>query len=78
MIKKIIEHKLLKTVVELIVLGIFAWTFTVVRDLPGVYITKVEAHQIRAELKDEIKMHLAPIRSQVQSIYDHLIKKKEG
>ena len=73
MIKKIIEHKMLKVILELIILGIFAWTFTQVRDIPGTYITRVEAGQNIKELKIDINETLDPIRQQVQQIYNHLL-----
>ena len=74
MIKKLIEHRMFKVILELIILGIFAWTFTQVRDIPGTYITRVEAGQNIRELKVDINETLDPIRQQVQQIYDHLLR----
>ena len=76
MIKKLIEHKSFKTIIELIVLGIFAWTFTQVRDLPTTYATKAEATQIKVELKVDLDRAIDPIREQVQQIYNHLLGAK--
>jgi acetolactate synthase regulatory subunit len=76
MIKKLIEHKSFKVVIELIVLGIFAWTFTQVRDLPTTYATKAEANQVKTELKIDLDRAIDPIREQVQQIYNHLLGAK--
>lgn len=74
MVKNILkQHEILKTIVEIIVLGIFAWTFIQVRDIPEIYISRAEANQIITVLKTDINRTFVPIREQVQQIYKHLL-----
>lgn len=77
MFKKIpkINTGLLKLIIELFVIGIFIWTFTQVRDIPGTYISRAEASQIKTEMKIDINRAIEPMQKQIQQIYNHLLGK---
>jgi hypothetical protein len=78
MIRKLIKNNssLLKLIIEILVVGIFVWTFTQVRDIPGTYITRAEANQIKVEIKTDIDRAIEPMRKQIQQIYNHLLGEK--
>ena len=78
MIKKFIKgnDKVFKLIMEIIILCIFAWTFTQVRDFPNTYLTKAEAMQSRTEIKGDFEQALSPMRSQIQQIFNHLLGEK--
>ena len=65
----------LKTIIEVIVIVIFAWTFIQVRDIPATYATKLEMAQVKTETKTDIERIIEPMRVQITQIYTHLLKK---
>lgn len=66
----------IKTIVEVIILVIFVWTFIQVRNLPADYITRAEARVMKIEIKSDIQRIIEPMSQQLSQIYGHLINKE--
>ena len=68
---------ILKTIIEVIVIVIFTWTFIQVRDIPATYATKPEVTRAKVEIKTDIEHMIEPMRQQLSQIYAHLLGAKK-
>lgn len=64
---------LLKIIVEVIVVVIFAWTYMEVRDAPKTFATKAELRIIKKEIREDMERLISPMRSQIGQIFTHLL-----